>query len=50
MPDFEYDDSSSNPLSDSHLPVGGELDAFSETVAPDINDDMMAGVDEESGT
>jgi hypothetical protein len=49
MEDFEYDDSSSNPLSDTHLPVGGELDAFGGSVAPDINDDMIAGIDEESG-
>ena len=48
MRDFEYDDASSNPRAVDHLPVGGEVGSHEGNVAPDIIDDMVAGVDEES--
>ena len=43
MDTFEYDDSASNPQSDEHLPVGGEVSPTDGEVAPDINHDMEAG-------
>lgn len=42
-----YDDSASNPEAEAHLPVGGEVDPMNGIIAPDISDDMIAGVDEE---
>lgn len=41
----EDDDTASNPLADTHLPVAGEVESKPGDDAPDINQDMIAGTD-----
>lgn len=40
--EYEFDDTASNPLSEGHLPVSGEIDpnVSDEELNPDIADDM----------
>lgn len=39
----EQNDATSNPLSDEHLPVGGEVDTSDGDINPDISNDIDLG-------
>lgn len=40
MDDIEYNDASSNPTSDEHLPVGTEIVEEDDQISQDVLDDL----------